>query len=139
MIRQPSSGNVSVVGSLSAASCSCPSDARLKTGVSPIKGALEKVEKLQGVNYLWKPGARPGVKLPEGNQIGLIAQEVEKVVPEVVQTDKDGYKSLSYDKLTAVLIEAVKEQQKQIEELKVTINQMRDHEMKNPANTLKSN
>jgi hypothetical protein len=70
------------------------------------------------VYYNWDRAKWPKKNFTEGKQVGLIAQEVEKVVPEVVNTDKEGYKSLSYDKLTAVLIEAVKEQQKEIETLK---------------------
>ena len=54
-------------------------------------------------------------------QMGLIAQEVEKVFPEVVLTDNEGYKSIAYSKMVAVLIEAIKEQQEMIEELKLKI------------------
>jgi len=50
-----------------------------------------------------------------GIQLGLIAQEVEKIFPELVKTDNNGYKAIAYDKLTAVLVEGMKEQQKQIE------------------------
>ncbi len=64
--------------------------------------------------YNWDRKKWPQKKFSEAKQIGLIAQDVETVVPEVVNTDNEGYKSLSYDKLTAVLIEAVKEQQKEI-------------------------
>ena len=53
--------------------------------------------------------------------MGLIAQEVEKVIPELVRTDKEGYKAVSYEKLTAVLVEAVKEQQKQNDQLKARV------------------
>jgi trimeric autotransporter adhesin len=91
------------------------SDRRYKTDITPIDSSLSKVSKLQGVYYNWDRAKWPKKNFPEGKQVGLIAQEVEKVVPEVVNTDKEGYKSLSYDKLTAVLIEAVKEQQKEIE------------------------
>ena len=52
-----------------------------------------------------------------GRHLGLIAQEVETVVPEVVDTSDDGYKSINYDNLTGLLIEAIKEQQRQIEAL----------------------
>ena len=58
--------------------------------------------------------------MQEGTQLGVIAQEVEAVVPEVVYTDDKGFKSVDYIKLTPVLIEAIKEQQKEIEELKAT-------------------
>ncbi|WP_431736401.1 tail fiber domain-containing protein [Cellulosispirillum alkaliphilum] len=61
-------------------------------------------------------------------QIGFIAQEVEKVLPELVHTNDEGYKSLSYDKLTAVLLEAIKEQQAIIEELK-SVNEKQSAEI----------
>ena len=96
------------------------SDANLKTNISPITNALDKVVKLKGVNYEWKDGYRVGRQ-----EIGLIAQQVEEVVPEVVRTQtrlegeqQNNYKTVDYDHLTALLIEAVKEQQKQIDELK---------------------
>jgi hypothetical protein len=95
-----------------------PSDRRYKTSITPIDSSLSKVEKLQGVYYDWDRSKWPKKNFPEGKQVGLIAQEVEKVVPEVVNTDKEGCKSLSYDKLTAVLIEAVKELEQENELLK---------------------
>ncbi|MDD5675059.1 MAG: tail fiber domain-containing protein, partial [Chitinivibrionales bacterium] len=85
------------------------SDRRYKTSITPIDSSLTKISKLQGVYYDWDRAKWPKKNFPEGKQVGLIAQDVEKVIPEVVNTDKEGYKSLSYDKLTAVLIEAVKE------------------------------
>jgi hypothetical protein len=85
------------------------SDHRFKQNVKPIASALEKVTKLQGVTFTWNRAAFPQKFFPEGADIGCIAQDVEIVVPEVVHTDKEGFKSVEYDKLTAVLIEAVKE------------------------------
>jgi hypothetical protein len=109
-------GDVSITGALSAiAGTWSASDRRYKTDIIPIDSSLSKVSKLQGVYYNWDRKKWPQKNFSEGKQVGLIAQDVEKVVPEVVNTDKEGYKSLSYDKLTAVLIEAMKEQQKQIE------------------------
>ena len=72
---------------------------------------------LQGVSYLWRTEEFPQNGFTEGRQIGLIAQELEKVLPELVNTDNEGYKSVSYDKLTAILIEDVKKQQEQINAL----------------------
>ena len=59
----------------------------------------------------------PEISSDSSTHIGLIAQEVEQVLPEVVRTGSDGYKSVSYDEIIGVLIEAVKDQQAQIEEL----------------------
>jgi len=95
----------------SAGSCkpgSC-SDRRFKQNITPIASALDKVTKLQGVSFTWNRAAFPARNFSAGKEIGLIAQDVESVIPEVVLTDAEGYKSITYDKLTAVLIEAVKE------------------------------
>ena len=83
------------------------SDVRLKTNIEPITDGLDKVMKLRGVRFNWKDD-------PDGSKkIGFIAQEVEKVVPELVFTNEtDGYMGLNYAEMTAVLAEAVKEQQK---------------------------
>jgi len=87
----------------------CCSDRRYKQNITPIDSALEKVVKLQGVTFTWNRATYPLQFFCEGKQMGLIAQDVENIIPEVVLTNAEGYKSISYDKLTAVLIEAVKE------------------------------
>lgn len=91
------------------------SDARLKKNISPIETALDKVLNLQGVNFEYDNSRKSNSVLPEGKQIGFLAQDVEKIIPEVVRTDKEGYKSLDYSHLTALLNEAIKEQEKKIE------------------------
>src|SRR5690554_5216145 len=92
------------------------SDIRFKTDIDSIQDPLKKVSSLKGISFNWKHSGFPDRHFPEGRHIGVIAQEVEKILPEVVRTDKDGYKSVAYDKLSAVLIEAVKEQHKIIED-----------------------
>lgn len=87
------------------------SDARIKTNIIDIDGAVDIIKRMRGVRY-----DRTDLS-DSGRHIGLIAQEVEEVVPEVVSTDANGMKSLAYANLVAVLIEAVKEQQKQIDML----------------------
>lgn len=96
------------------------SDRRLKTNVKPLENNLEKVLALHPVSYQWKEGERKG-----STDIGLIAQEVEEIVPEVVREQErlEGdstktYKTVDYEHLVSVLIGAVKEQQEQINELK---------------------
>lgn len=90
------------------------SDARVKENVNTIGNALEKVISMRGVEYN---------KIGETEQkIGVIAQEIEKVLPQVVQEDSNGMKSVAYGNIVGVLIEAIKEQQKQIDELKAIIN-----------------
>jgi hypothetical protein len=91
------------------------SDIKLKKNIKTIENALDKVLNLRGVEF-----DRIDI---EAHQIGVIAQEVEKVIPEVV-LDNAGTKSVAYGNLVSVLIEAVKEQQSQIEELKSMINSL---------------
>jgi hypothetical protein len=91
------------------------SSRRWKTNIQTIQGAVEKVERLRGVSFDWKENG--------GHDIGLIAEEVGEVVPEVVAYEENGKdaRSLDYARLTALLIEAVKEQQSQIRELKAEV------------------
>ena len=90
------------------------SDVRVKENIKTIDNALEKVNKLRGVEFN-KIGS-------EEKSIGVIAQEIEKVLPEVVKEDDKGMKSVAYGNIVGVLIEAIKDQQKQIDELKSIIN-----------------
>jgi len=92
------------------------SDERLKNIISGIESPVERLEKLKGVKFVWKTDEYPEKGLPEGTHYGLIAQEVEKVFPEMVGEDNEGYKTLSYNELIPVLIEAIKEQEKTIKE-----------------------
>ncbi len=89
------------------------SDERLKKNISPLKNSLNKVMQLNGYTYQWKDTAR-------GNdeQIGFLAQEVEKQFPQLVMTDDNGKKSVAYGNMVPVLLQAIKEQQQQIDELK---------------------
>jgi hypothetical protein len=70
------------------------------------------------VSFNWRKEEFPEMNFGDGRQIGFIAQEVEEVLPEVVHTDSEGYKSVEYSKVVSVLVEAIKEQQKEIDELK---------------------
>jgi hypothetical protein len=94
------------------------SDETLKDNIQTIPDALDKVIQLRGVEF-----DRNDI---EGNphQIGVIAQEVEKIIPEVVITNDDGIKSVAYGNLVGLLIEAVKDQQKQINELKARLEEI---------------
>ena len=99
-----------------------PSDIRLKENIKPLETALDKVLKLQGVTYDWKEGtdARSMTNIKE--DIGFIAQQVQEVVPELVRQNDNGFLSLRDKGITALLVEAIKEQQSQIEELKTIVN-----------------
>lgn len=97
------------------------SDLRYKKNVRPLENALDKVLALRAVRYEWRRDEFSEKKFSDRPQIGVIAQEVEQVLPEIVTTDDDGYKGVAYSKLTAVLIEAVKIQQQQIEDLQAAV------------------
>ena len=94
------------------------SDEKLKDNIEPIHNALDKVSKLNGVSFTWNCGSRKDEK-----DLGVIAQNVEKVLPELVREKESPYhddqtiKTVDYEKLTAVLIEAVKELQQKVEKL----------------------
>ena len=108
-----SDGTLTISGSLNE-----NSDARLKENVKTIDGALDKVTRLRGVEYNMIADEDKSTKL------GFIAQEVEEVVPELV-SDKGEHKAVSYTNTIALLVEAMKEQQKQIDDLQSQIDAMR--------------
>ncbi len=116
-----------VAGDIIANSIAGSSDLRFKTNITPIENPLQKVLKLRGVNFDWNKNAFPERSFSESKAIGFIAQEVEKVLPEVVQTEKtaEGYKAVQYDKVVALLVEAIKEQQKQIDGLRLELKKQR--------------
>ena len=96
-----------------------PSDARLKENIRPLENSLDKISRLRGISFHWKDPQK-GIE-PE---IGVVAQELEKEFPQLVSTDGEGYKSVAYGKLTVVLIEAVKAQQKTIEAQEARITEL---------------
>ena len=104
LIFKPSTGN------LSATSFTSLSDVNKKENITKIDNAIEILLQLEGVRFNWKDTHKPS--------LGVIAQDVEKILPELVETSDDGTKSVSYGNIIGVLIEAIKEQQKQIDELK---------------------
>jgi len=89
------------------------SDARLKNNITPIKGALDKIKTIGGYEFDWNNQSEH-----TGHDVGVIAQEIEFILPELVVTRDNGYKAVRYEKIVALLIEALKEQQLQIDELK---------------------
>lgn len=107
-------------GTVTASAFVYSSDRRLKDNIAPIQDALAKIVELRGVNFSWTSGARAGQA-----DVGVIAQEVQGVVPEAVRTDASGYLSVDYPKLVPLLIQAVKEQQAQIDALKADIDALR--------------
>lgn len=95
------------------------SDSRLKDDVAPIQDALSKVNKLQGVQFKWNEQA-PGWTKEKQNglqDVGVLAQDVEQVLPEAVVTRDDGYKAVDYQRLVPLLIQAVNDLSQQVEKL----------------------
>ncbi|MBQ3658490.1 MAG: tail fiber domain-containing protein [Bacteroidales bacterium] len=112
-----SNGTATLAGELTSSS-----DSRLKNNVTTIGSALDKVTKLRGVTFNWDLAKKPSAD--KKLQYGFIAQEVEKVFPELVTTDSEGFKSLNYIGIVPVLTEAVKELKKENDELKNTIQDL---------------
>jgi hypothetical protein len=111
-------GDVTVNRNVSAAGFLYSSDRTLKKDIETIANPLAKVSQLRGVDFTWKKDGR--------KDTGLIAQEVEKVIPQAVITNSEtGLKSVEYGNLVGVLIEAVKAQQSQIDALKAEVNALK--------------
>jgi hypothetical protein len=117
-------GNLTADGCISGTNIACPSDARFKRNVGTLSNALASVEKLRGVHYEWKSEDFPDRSFAKGEQVGLIAQEVREVVPQAVIEQSDGYLAVDYARLVPLLIEGMKEQQKQIDMQQNQIEQL---------------
>ena len=113
MKLQQSNGTLTVTGDLVA--YGSPSDKKLKENIKPIESALDKVTKLQGVTFDWKENDSI---LDIKEDIGFIAQDVQKVVPELVRENKDGMLSMRHQGIAPILLEAIKELKAEIDLLK---------------------
>jgi hypothetical protein len=92
------------------------SDIRLKENIQPIQNALEKVESISGNTYDWKEGYDE-IHSHKGNDVGVIAQEIEEILPQIVTNRDNGYKAVQYEKIVPLLIEAIKELSAKIKRL----------------------
>ena len=92
------------------------SDIRLKENIQPIQNALEKVESISGNTYDWKEGYEE-IHSHKGNDVGVIAQEIEEILPQIVTNRDNGYKAVQYEKIIPLLIEAIKELSAKIKRL----------------------
>ena len=110
MKLQQSTGTLTVTGDLVA--YGSPSDKKLKENIKPIESALDKVTKLQGVTFDWKESDSI---LDIKEDIGFIAQDVQKVVPELVRENKDGMLSMRHQGIAPILLEAIKELKAEID------------------------
>jgi hypothetical protein len=97
------------------------SDERLKHNITPIENALDKVKSLTGVEFDWKPEYKHAHGY-EGHDTGIIAQQVQEVIPGAVRTNDTGFLAVRYEKLIGLLVEGMKEQQAQIDELKAKLD-----------------
>jgi hypothetical protein len=95
------------------------SDERLKENVFTISGSLDILKQIGGYTFDWKE--MPGIHDNKGHDVGVIAQEIEKVLPELVTTRDNGYKAVKYEKLVALLIQTNKELLARVEALEAKI------------------
>jgi hypothetical protein len=95
------------------------SDERLKDEIIPISNPLEKINQIGGYSFIWNTEKQDIYK---GKDYGVIAQEIEEILPELVDTRENGYKAVKYDKLVSLLIEGIKELSEEVKELKEKIN-----------------
>ena len=96
------------------------SDKRLKTNLVPIEGPLDKLNKINGYNFEWIENKE--IHSHTGKDIGVIAQEINEILPEVTTIRDNGYMAVRYEKLTPFLVSCVKEQQKIIKEQREKMN-----------------
>ena len=122
-----------VNGVVKALGFSNTSDARLKRNVSEIEDALGLVSRLRGVRYVWDASADPERRFESGRRLGFLAQEVKAVLPEVVREDASGYLSVGYQEVVPVLVEAIKQQQAEIDALKARLARLEAQREPTPA------
>jgi hypothetical protein len=121
MAASGTSGRIDAAGDIVAFSTS---DKNFKENIKPIETPIEKIRKISGNTYDWKSELKD-IHGFEGNDVGVIAQEIEEVLPQLVTTRETGYKAVKYDKLVALLIEGIKEQQLQIESLQLEVAELK--------------
>ena len=102
------------------------SDLRFKQNIEQIESPIDKISKIRGVTFEWKTSEHKDKGFPEGRHFGVIAQEVEEVLPEIVREGPEGDKAVSYTELVPVLTEAIKQQQQQLEEQQKQIESLRE-------------
>jgi len=100
------------------------SDVKFKRNITAIENPLSRLQKLNGVSFDWKTEDFPERKFSKGRHFGFIAQDVEKVLPEIVMTDENNEKAVAYVELIPLLLEAIKLQQQAIEQLQNQVNQL---------------
>jgi hypothetical protein len=122
MAASGTSGRIDASGDVVAYSTS---DKNFKENITPIENPIEKIRMISGNTYDWKADMKEFHGF-EGNDVGVIAQEIEAVLPQLVTTRETGYKAVKYDKLVALLIEGIKAQQNQIDNLTIEIEKLKE-------------
>jgi hypothetical protein len=123
-VRVYNNKNFVTGGAIEATAFNYVSDQRLKKEIRPLENSLDKITQLEGVNFKWK---KPANEKLAGEQVGFIAQQVEKVFPELVLTKEDGYKSVQYSALVSPLVESVKSLKRMFDDL---LNKVNGHDEK---------
>ena len=122
MAASGTAGRIDASGDIVAFSTS---DKNFKENITPIENPIEKIRMISGNTYDWKVDMKEFHGF-EGNDVGVIAQEIEAVLPQLVTTRETGYKAVKYDKLVALLIEGMKAQQNQIDNLTIEIEKLKE-------------
>jgi hypothetical protein len=122
--KRNASCKLDVAGSICANGTPINSDERFKKDIVVIENALTKLHDLEGVSYFMRTEEFKDRNFPESKQLGLIAQDVEGVFPELVITQNDGYKAVNYDGMIPILIEGIKEQQLIITDLEKQVSEL---------------
>lgn len=112
------SGNISATGDVVAF---VTSDGRLKDDQTPISGSLQKISTLDPIEFNWSEKQSTYV----GHDIGLIAQQVQAIAPEIVTERPDGYLAMKYDKMVPLLVGAIQDQQKIIDEMRAELDEIK--------------
>ena len=119
------SSTLHIAGQVTATGYITASDLRYKSGIGPLVNPLHTLQQLTGVSYFFNKQKFPGYEFPDQLQYGFIAQEVEKVLPNIVSTGKDGFKAVNYQQVIPLLTESIKIQQQQIELLQQQIDELK--------------
>ena len=113
-----SSGDIVADGDIIAYNAS---DRNLKDNIQVIEGSLDKIDGIRGVEFDWNDKS-PGWAQERGHDVGVIAQEVQEIIPEIVTERKNGYLGVDYKRIVPLLIESIKELKKEVEDLKKKVN-----------------
>lgn len=124
-ILQTNGTNTTQLQAVGANSFYTTSDQRCKTSITNIPDALSLVNKLNGIYFNWNQAAYPWKHFPSGQQIGFIAQQVDTVVPQVINQNDSGYYTMDYGRITPLLVDAIKQQKQTNDSLRYTLDSLR--------------